>query len=482
MSSSDTVVVGNLSNALGPTSIVGDGVHDERGMPTLDQRQSSCIETIATNTVDSDQGKLGVRTESQEASGPGLPPHDAPPDGGLRAWSTVVGAFCGMVVSFGWISCIGVFIDYYKTHLLQGVSTSAITWITSLEYFMMFFGGPFVGVLFDNFGPHLILLIGSFLHIFGLMMFSISSKYYQILLAQGICSPIGTSALFHISINCVNTWFRRRRALALGITASGSGFGGIIFPIMLTRITQQLDFGWAIRVCAFTSLFLLIITNLTVRSSLKHQRRKPLCHPMDFVRPLKEIPFVLTSAGTFFLYWGLFLPFAFIPTQAQRYGMSRYLASYLLAILNAGSIPGRLFPPYIADYLGRFNLMILTTVICIILVLALWLPSRTDGTAIAFAVLYGFTGGSAVSLAPALVAQISDIRQIGVRSGTYFAIVAFAALTGTPMAGALLPDPLSGSYLGVELFCAGSMCAAVGFYGVARALVPGGGWGVRVRV
>jgi MFS family permease len=126
--------------------------------------------------------------------------------------------------------------------------------------------------------------------------------------------------------------------------------------------------------------------------------------------------------------------------------------------------------------------MILTTMICIILVLALWLPSRTDGAAIAFAVLYGFTGGSAVSLAPALVAQISDIRQIGVRSGTYFAIAAFAALTGTPIAGALLPDPLGGSYLGVELFCAGCMCAAVVFYAVARGLVPGGGWGVRVRV
>ncbi|KAL4820665.1 major facilitator superfamily domain-containing protein [Aspergillus spinulosporus] len=482
MSCSDTVTVDNLSNAPRSASAVEYEIYDEREMPTADQRQSSCIEAIATNTVENDQEKLGVRTRSLEASGPGTPPPDTPPDGGLRAWGTVIGALCGMFVSFGWISCIGVFIDYYKTHLLQNVSTSAITWITSLEYFMMFFGGPFVGVLFDNFGPHLILLTGSFLHIFGLMMISISSKYYQILLAQGICSPIGTSALFHISINCVNTWFRRRRALALGITASGSGFGGIIFPIMLTRITQQLDFDWAIRVCAFTSLFLLIISNLTIFSRLQHQRCKPLCHPKDFIRPLREIPFVLTSAGTFFLYWGLFLPFAFIPTQAQRYGMSPYLASYLLAILNAGSIPGRILPPYIADYLGRFNLMILTTMICIILVLALWLPSRTDGTAIAFAVLYGFAGGSAVSLAPALVAQISDIRQIGVRSGTYFAIAAFAALTGTPIAGALLPDPLGGSYLGVELFCAGSMCAAVVFYAVARGLVPGGGWGVRIRV
>lgn len=197
-----------------------------------------------------------------------------------------------------------------------------------------------MGVLFDNFGPRWLLLAGSFFHIFGLMMISISKEYYQFFLAQGICSPIGTAALFHCSITSVNTWFRRRRALALGVTFSGSGFGGIIFPIMITRIIPVLDFGWAIRICAFTSLFLLVITNLTVSSRLNHQKKTPLCHPRDFFRPLREMPFVLTSAATFFLYWGLFLPFAFIPTQAQRYGMSAYLASYLIAILNAGrSVP-----------------------------------------------------------------------------------------------------------------------------------------------
>jgi hypothetical protein len=33
------------------------------------------------------------------------PPVDAPPDGGLRAWLVVAGAFCSMFVSFGWINC-----------------------------------------------------------------------------------------------------------------------------------------------------------------------------------------------------------------------------------------------------------------------------------------------------------------------------------------------------------------------------------------
>jgi hypothetical protein len=34
------------------------------------------------------------------------------------------------------------------------------------------------------------------MHIFGLMMASISREYYQLLLSQGICSAIGAAAIF----------------------------------------------------------------------------------------------------------------------------------------------------------------------------------------------------------------------------------------------------------------------------------------------
>lgn len=53
----------------------------------------------------------------------------------------------------------------------------------------MFAGGPLAGALFDRYGPRWILLVGSFLHVFGLFMTSISSKYYQYLLSQGALLP-----------------------------------------------------------------------------------------------------------------------------------------------------------------------------------------------------------------------------------------------------------------------------------------------------
>ncbi|GLA59994.1 hypothetical protein AtubIFM54640_011419 [Aspergillus tubingensis] len=435
------------NEAIPASEPVGHDVKEPFHLPvsasdTSDDVEAQQSDTQGTTTSGEKPGENPTAGHTSEKSSVIVQDHqpastpEGPPDGGLAAWMTVFGGFCSMF-------------------------------------------GPFIGILFDNYGPRYIILVGTILHVLGIMMTSISTEYYQILLAQGICSPIGNSALFHSGVNSISTWFGRRRALALGIATSGASLGGVILPIMLTRLFDLLSFGWAMRICGFLILFLLIITNLTTTSRLVHTRKQ--YHIRDFIRPLGELPFILTTAGTFCFFWGMFLPFSFIPSQAQRHGMSPTLASYLIPGRGI-SFPGRIIPPYLADVFGRFNLMILMTLASGILVLALWLPSTGNAPAIVFSALYGFTSGTVVSLAPALVAQISEIREIGVRSGTYFCIVSFAALTGTPIAGALLPDPLGGSYTKLFVFCAVVMLAGTGFYCAAKGRIVGwrGWWGKRV--
>ena len=152
------------------------------------------------------------------------------PDGGLEAWLVVLGAWCCLFVSFGWITSIGVFQDYYQNHQLRNYSSSTISWIPSLQACSMFIGAPVFGKIFDNYGPHWLLAGGTFFHVFGLMMASLSSEYYQLLLSQGLCSALGAGAIFYAANNSGSTWFLRRRAFALGIVSSGSSLGGVIFP------------------------------------------------------------------------------------------------------------------------------------------------------------------------------------------------------------------------------------------------------------
>ncbi|KAI9830253.1 MAG: hypothetical protein M1819_005780 [Sarea resinae] len=412
-----------------------------------------------------------VEKDLEKAAAPPHPMHpSAFPDGGLEAWLVVMGAFCCLFCSFGWINCIGVFQEYYQTHQLKDFSSSTVSWISSLETFMMFLGGPIIGKLYDNYGPRYILLFGTFFHVFGLMMTSISTKYYQFILAQGLCSPIGASAIFYPAMSCVSTWFFKNRALAFGIMASGSSLGGVIFPIMVEHLQYEVGFGWTMRICAFMILGMLVIANLTVKSRLPPSP-KPL-DMMEFIHPLKERPFILVVAASFLFFFGMFLPFNYIIVQGTASGMSSRLAGYLPAILNGVSVFGRIIPGYVADRVGRFNVMIVTSFFAAILVLALWIPAKSNAPIITFAALYGFASGAFVSMAPALIAQISDIRKIGVRTGTMFAIISIAALCGNPIGGALITHD-HGGFSGLQIFSGVTMISGAVIFVFARVSLSG---------
>jgi len=111
--------------------------------------------------------------------------------------------------------------------------------------------------------------------------------------------------------------------------------------------------------------------------------------------------------------------------------------------------------------------MIMTTFFSAIVVLALWIPAQGNVPLIVFAAVFGFSSGTFVSMVPSLIAQISDIRQIGVRNGTNFFIVAFAALCGNPIGGALISRD-HGGYLYLQLFSGLTMAIGGTIYVASR--------------
>ncbi|KAM0329714.1 hypothetical protein ACHAPQ_006632 [Fusarium lateritium] len=405
-----------------------------------------------------------------------------PPDGGLEAWSVVAGGFCAVFASFGWINCIGIFQDYYEHNQLKSYSSSTVAWIPSVESFMMFFWGPVVGKMTDEFGPRIPILIGSFLHVFGLMMTSISKEYYQILLSQSFCSATGCSFLFYAPLAAVGTWFLRHRAIAFGIVTAGSSLGGVALPIMVNRLVVRIGFGWAMRSVAFLFLGLLAIVNLTIKSRLPPPRRK--FNPKDFITPFQEMPFLLLTASAFMLYLGSFLPFNFIIVQAKALGVSPNLAQYMVSIVNASSSLtlskltnlastfGRLLPAYLGDRIGVFNVMIPLTVLGGIFTLTVWLTATSTTSVIVYAVLYGFTSGCTLSIVPAMVASFSDVRSIGTRNGSLYGIASFGALVGSPIAGAIVGDQ-GGRFSGLIIFCGVSILVGAAFAAMSRYSLAG---------
>jgi MFS family permease len=159
----------------------------------------------------------------------------------------------------------------------------------------------------------------------------------------------------------------------------------------------------------------------------------------------------------------MFLPFTFIIVEARGRGVPEHLAQYLVAILNAASTFGRTVPPFLADRLGRFTVFLAMSLLSCISILALWLPSSGTGATVVFALLFGFSSGAVASILPALVATISPISQIGVRTGCNFSVVAVAVLIGSPIGGQLIENDGLRSMQGFSgaLMGAGCMVFAV---------------------
>ncbi|KAH8822093.1 putative MFS transporter [Xylogone sp. PMI_703] len=426
-------------------------------MLTSSKETNLAGDDIETNLSGIASEKGSVAGELPAGPSTAAAPTDALPDGGAEAWMVVAGAWCTSFCSFGWINSIGVFQDYYEKNTLKAYSPSTISWIVSLESFFLLCMTPIVGKIYDTYGPRYIILAGSFFHVFGLMMASISKEYYQLLLSQGICSSLGASALFLPSFNSVAGYFNKNRAAAFGVIATGSSTGGVIFPIMVSRLINEVGFGWAMRTSAFVILGLLIFANFAIRSRIQPQPKS--LSLKEFILPFKEPPFTLVVCGNFFFGFGVFIPVTYIVVQATADGMGQNLAQYLVPILNAASLFGRLAAGIFADKLGRFNIYAVACYLTGVLILVLWIPAKGNAALIIFAIFCGFTSGAYASLGPAVVAQVSPLKDIGIRTGLFFAVGSIAALTSGPIAGAILQHSSDGSFIGVKVF-GGVLCIA----------------------
>lgn len=67
------------------------------------------------------------------------------PEGGLRAWMVVFGAWCAMIPAMGLLNTMAVLHAWVSEHELQGIPESTTGWIFSAYAFFLYLGGAQVG-------------------------------------------------------------------------------------------------------------------------------------------------------------------------------------------------------------------------------------------------------------------------------------------------------------------------------------------------
>ncbi|KAI0628488.1 monocarboxylate permease [Trametes polyzona] len=445
-----------------------------------------------------DGDKSGIETETatiaESLAVPALHPEDPPstkdlddvPDGGKEAWTVVLGSSLALFASAGMVNTYGTFQDYYEATLLPSSSSSTIAFIGSLQIFFLYFIGTLTGRIFDVYGTKYLIPTGSVISVFSLMMTSLCQKdqAYQVFLAHGVLFGFGIALLFNPAVAVLGHWFRKRRALAIGLTTGGSASGGVVLPIILEKLIPAVGFPWAVRIVAFVLLAALVVSCVTIRARFPEGRSRARAGAGVSFRTavdlggFRDARYALASVGAFLLLYGFFIPYFYIQIYADFRGVPPHIAKYLLAIMNAANVPSRILPGYIADKTGPLKVFVPAAAICSVLLLGLWLPSRNSASIVAFAALYGLFSGAFVSLLPTYIASISPREKLGARLGSVYMVVAVASLVGTPTGGALLKERDEAHFQRLIIFC-GAISVA-GTVAMALAGAVGAPWFCRL--
>ncbi|KAJ5719791.1 MFS general substrate transporter [Penicillium malachiteum] len=190
-----------------------------------------------------------------------------------------------------------------------------------------------------------LLITGTSLEVFGMFMTSLCTNYWQFLLAQGICVGLGSGLLGLASVAVIPMYFSKKRMIATGIAATGSSLAGIIYPIMMRRLFVSMGFPWAVRVLAFLMLGCLVICCVIMRL---RPRPRQLTNLIDFSH-FYDRSYMAFVAAFALMISSVYVPFFYIQKYALKLGIDDDMACYLLSIMNASSLIGRIGPNWLAD-------------------------------------------------------------------------------------------------------------------------------------
>lgn len=370
-----------------------------------------------------------------------------PPVESAYGWAVVAGAFTANGVGFGILYSFTVFFNPILEEF--GIGRGVVSVVASIAAALMLGSGAFIGRLADRFGPQKMIGAGSILLLLGLLLASISTAIWQVLLSYGVLLGLGVGSCFLPSNAAVGQWFSNRRGLATGIAVSGSGVGSVIMAPMSEALISTYDWRVALRIIAVVGVVLLLAAAAVVKG--RGTRRESTVLSSIRSNPIFRI-FFSSAAVASYGYW---VPFVHIVPYARDHGITAASAALLVSVMGVANIIGRVVLGSVADRFGRRRIIqvALASMACSTF---LWPLADSMPTLLVFTAVYGFFAGTFISLLFALTADYFGIERLAGVTGLVNSAAAIGTLLGAPLSGVLFDA--TGTYT-VAIIIAGTTIA-----------------------
>ena len=366
------------------------------------------------------------------------------------AWVVVWATFVCLAVIFGVSYSFAAFFESFAAEF--SAQRADVSWIFGLSGFVYFVLGAGGGVLADRFGPRKVCSAGMVLIASDLLATSWATSLLAVYLSYGLLVGLGIALVYTPSIASVQPWFTTRRGLAGGLASSGVGAGTLLVPVLVAMAIGPMPWRQAMQWLALGVLVLGLLAAGLLRRAPAAQ--SPGAGGSATGLTLRE---TLHSPSFRWLYLAtvlaspvMFIPFAHVSASARDLGLGEAFAVGLVGLIGVGSLIGRFAIGLLADRLGRAQTLVLMQ-LSMGASYALWGLAGGQGLLLVFALWFGLSYGSIVSLLPAICMNYFGGRSVASVVGTLYSGAALGNLLGPVLAGAAFD--WSGHYLGVMAVC-----------------------------
>ena len=348
------------------------------------------------------------------------------------------------------------------------------------------FLGPVQGWLTDRFGPRALMRVGLTIFGVGFMLFS-QIQGPIAFFATFFLMALGSSLAGYLPIGvAIVAWFRRRRALALSISATGMAIGGLLTPLVALALGR---FGW--RWTAFASGVAVLLVGLPLAQLVRHRPEAygwtPDGAPAEPVAgrlappPPAERDFTAREALATRAFWYIALGHGaallvvsavmvhMVTHVTERLGYSLHQAGGVVALMTVMQAIGHVTGGWLGDRVSKRRIAAACMVGHAVALVAL-ATATMFAMVLAFAVLHGLAWGMRGPLMAAIRADYFGSRAFGTITGLSSMVVMFGMMAGPLVAG--IPADRTGSY--VPGFTVLALLAALGSLSFLVARRPAG--------
>ncbi|KAJ3069263.1 hypothetical protein HDU98_007666 [Podochytrium sp. JEL0797] len=375
------------------------------------------------------------------------------PDGGFAAWGVVAASFLAQFIVFGAIYSFGVFNNYYVTNGFG--SATDVSLIAGIGFLFVPALAIPAGHLAERYGYRQIVFIGSVLVGLGVFLASFSTKLPALVMTQGVMFGIGGALVFFPAVALPSQWFSKRRGLAQGIGAAGSGVGGLIFSSVLQRLLDTIGLVWTLRAFGIFCLVILLAINPLFKVRIQAKQNAKVEFSI-----LRDPRFTLLLLAAFFANFATFCVATDLPVYAtERGNLSDVDAATILSIYNGFAAFGKILLGFCAHNLfGNCNTLTISMWIGAVSAFA-WMGASTFGEITAFAAINGTVGGGFWALLPVVIASMFGVEGMMSRVTLLYTALSFGVLLG-PIFPAIIQEHFGMS--GITIYCGiVALCAAI---------------------